>query len=209
VGVIGLEGITLLVYHQDGARSLCKVESVLGKTYAAAGESILLTLGEIRSLKVDIILITLKLTAPQATEINVHLTVGVIAEGAHVDAVTTCYGSGIGDERALRTLCDGCTPVEYVIAVLHGEIHDVALYFLTESHALSLFLGIGGNLDFILLDVAVPQLAAGPWNILQTDYLTVVYNLTVHDVICGKDVIILHDVLVTVVILDILAFPVM
>jgi hypothetical protein len=99
--------------------------------------------------------------------------------------------------------------MENVIAILHGEIHYVAFYLLAVTHALGLLLGIGGHLHLVLLDIAVPELAAGPRDILKTYNLTVVNHFTVHDVIGGKDVIIFHDVLVAVVVLDILALPVM
>ena len=99
-------------------------------------------------------------------------------------------------------------PVEHIVAVLHGEIHDITLYFLAEAQALCLLVSIGGNLNLILLDVAVPKLTACPWNIFQTYDLAVVNDFTVHDVIGGKDMIVLHDILVTVIILYILTFPI-
>jgi hypothetical protein len=157
----------------------------------------------------DVILVALKLSAPKATEINVNFTVSIITESTHIDAVTSGYRCRIRYERALRTLSDGCTPMEHIVAVLHGEVHDVTLNFLAETHTLRLLLSIGGDFNFILLDITVPKLATCPWNILQAYHLAVVNNLTVHDVICGKDVIILHHVLVTVVVLNVLTLPVM
>ena len=77
-----------------------------------------------------------------------------------------------------------------------------------SAAVLSLLIRIGGNLQFILLDIAVPKLAAGPWNILKAYYLAMVNNLTVHDVISGKDVIVFHYILVTVVILNVLTLPI-
>ena len=62
--VVGLQGITLVIDNKDRTWSLGKVHSVLGETYAAAGKGIFLALRQMGCLEMDVVLITLELTAP-------------------------------------------------------------------------------------------------------------------------------------------------
>ena len=86
--VICLERITFVIHDDDWTWSLSKVETILGETHATTWQSIVLSFRELWSLKMDIVLVTLKLSAPKSTEIDIYLTI-IVLECAHVDAVAT------------------------------------------------------------------------------------------------------------------------
>ena len=157
----------------------------------------------------DIVLIALKLTAPETAEIHRHLAVGIVAEGAHVDAVASSHWSWLRDERACGIVSDGCSPVEHVVAVFEREVHNVFLHLLAVAHAGSLLFGICRYFLYILLYVAVPELASCPWNILLTEHATMVGDGARHRVAVDReDMIVLHDVLVAVVVFNVRRLPV-
>ena len=94
--------------------------------------------------------------------------------------------------------------MEYVVAVLQGEIHYILLHLLAITHACCLFLGIGGHFLLILLHIAVPELTACPRNILLTKNTSVVGDGAGHRVAVDReDMVVLHDILVTIVVFDI------
>ena len=92
--IVGLEWVALLVDYEDWTWSLGIVHTILGESYAAAWQCVLLTLWQVWLLQVDVVLVALELTAPEATEVNVYLIVGIIAMFAYnylvsrVDSIT-------------------------------------------------------------------------------------------------------------------------
>ena len=209
VRIVSPERLALLIHNLHRSRSLGKIETVPCESHAAARQGIRISFREIRCLQMDVVLVSLQLAAPETAEIDVNLTVCIVSERAHVYAVAARNRSRLGNERSRRIVGDGGAPVEHVTAVLEREVHYVPLHLLAVTHTLGLLLGIGRNLHFILLYVAVPELASCPRYILLAEYAAVVGYLACHRVsVDGQHVVILHYVLVAVVILDIVSLPV-
>ena len=207
--VVSLERLAILIDNYDRTWSLGIVESVFCETHATAWESIDMTFWQVWSFKMDIVLITLELTSPESSEIYINLAVSIVAESAHVDAVAARHWCWLRDERTCRVVGNGCTPMEHVVAVLEREVHDILLHLLAEAQACCLFLGIGWNFNHIFLHVAIPELTTCPRDILLTEHAAMVGDSTGHWVtIDRKDMIVLHDVLVTIVVLNIRSLPV-
>ena len=94
--------------------------------------------------------------------------------------------------------------MEDIITVLEREVHDVPLDLLAVTHACSLLFSICWHFHLVLLYIAVPQLTACPRNVLLAEHTAVVCHSACHRVtVDGENMVVLHDVLVTIVILHI------
>ena len=154
--IVSLQRLTILINHEYRAWRLSEVHSVLCHTHAAAWESVGIALREIRCLKMYVILVSLQLSAPQASKVYIHFAVGIVLERAHVNAVASCYRGWLWYEWACGVVGDGNAPVEDIGAVFHWEVHDVSLHLLAVPHSGGLFLGVCRHLVLVLLHITVP-----------------------------------------------------
>ena len=62
--VVGFQGIPLVIYNKYWTWCLGEVHTVLGEAHATTWQSILFAFGQMWSLKMNIVLITLELASP-------------------------------------------------------------------------------------------------------------------------------------------------
>ena len=207
--VVGLQRIAVVVNHEDGAWSLSIAKAIFCQPDTTAWQSVFLAFRQVWSLKVDIVLLALELSAPESTEVHIHLSVGIVAEGTHVYAITARHRSWLWNERAGRIVCYGCSPMEHVVAVLQREVHHVFLHLLAIAHASSLLFSICRHLLDVLLHIAVPKLSSCPWNILLAKHTTMIGHGSSHWVAIYREyMIVLHNILVAIVVFYIRRLPV-
>ena len=106
--------------------------------------------------------VALELSAPEPAEREIARAGLRIGEAARVYRVASPDRLRLGDERTLRTLRHGDADAEQTSPVARGEVHVVA--------------------SVLLRNVAVPQLARRPRNILEAKHHAVVHYLAGHRV---------------------------
>lgn len=188
VVISGSQWLAVLVQDDYGFGFFGKLQHVRIEFGNACGDGRFIVCGESSTAFQSLVVtVTLQLSAPEAAEVHVIVTVTVIQYGG-VYAVTTAHRVGLRDEWSFGTVADGNTDTEDVVLVFQGEVHIV----------FSVFLGY----------IAVPELASRPGDVFGGEHEAVVGDFSVHRVVGGEDVIVFHVEVVAVVIFGDAAFPV-
>ena len=186
--VAGFQRVSSSIRYQDGTRRFCKLQHIISQLYDTTRQGRLIIARQTRMLDCLIVAITLQLSSPDSTEINIDTAI-IIFENGRVDAVASFYRIRLRNKRAFGFLADSDSQTEYIVLILHGEIQIIPAV--------------------LLGDITVPQLPACPGNIFYPQHDTMIYHFTTHNIICREYMIIFHVKMIAIVIFGNTALPVM
>src|SRR5690606_29786626 len=133
-----------------------------------------------------IVTVKLQLSAPYTPEIKVIFA--IVFECTGIYAIAPFHRMRLGQERPRRSVADGHTQTKNIVLIFQWKIHIV----------LSVFIG----------HIGVPQLPAGPRNIFDGQGDTMVNGFRIF-IIHGKNMILLHIKMISVMVFGYTTLPVM
>lgn len=171
VRVCGSKRFARIVDDNDRARSLSKLKHVVSHASHAARQCLLVALGQVLHAKSHVVAITLQLSSPDATEVDVYLSI-VVLKDAWVDGIGATDGVRLRMEGAFGLVGGGNAEVEDAVLVLGAEDHIVS--------------------SVLLHYVVVPELFSSPRNILNLQGKTVVVGNVLIGAVKRQDVVVFH-----------------
>ena len=188
MGIVGTQRLSVVVHDDYGPRLLGKLSDVSRHASYTGWQGWLGALRQMSILECTIVTITLKLSTPDAAEIDVNLAIFVL-ESTRIDGIAAANGIGKWRERTFGTLCNGYAKMEDIRAILHA---------------------INKIVSAILLDyIVVPQLTTSPRDVVHVKNLAQITSLKLIGVIKTEDVVVLHIEMIAIVVLGYAALTVM
>jgi hypothetical protein len=148
--------------NNNAARLLGKLQHIVAQANNASGQSQFIAFRHVGRFDSLVIAVALELTAPEATEVHIVLSV-VILKDRRVNGVAATDRVGQRNERTGRSITNSNPNAENVVLILQREIEVI--------------------LTVLFSNVAVPKLPAGPWNLANVENLAMVNNLAVERIV--------------------------
>jgi len=134
VRILGNERLTVLVEYLHGTGSLSKLQHVVCHAGHTGLKSLLTTTRQLLATHLQtVVLIPLQLSAPDATEVTVHLAI-VILEDAGVDAVRATDGVWLWDKGAFGLFGNGNAEAEQSVVIFGRKDEIIATAFLSPGY---------------------------------------------------------------------------
>ena len=178
---------SVLVQNYHGTRLFGKLLHIFRQTCHTRRYGRFIVSRKFRTFQSTIILITLKLTAHQSTEINIYLTVIILKYG-RIHGITSPDRIRFRHKRAVRRVTDS-----------HSQTEDVRMVFGREIKII---------LSVLFTTVAIPHLTLYPRHIRLVKNPTMVCHISFHHIFQRENMIVAHIKMCSPIIFGNTALPI-